>query len=328
MIELRSTHLHVEVDPEYGAEIRAVRAPGGPNALFLGEWESPIPARQSVSYGSDALDFLSSYRGAWQELFPNAGAACEVAGVPLPFHGEVASARWQVLESSPESLRVSTGTRLALTLERRMRLAPDRPALLIEETATNESPLPMPFIWGHHPAFDAPPGTLLDVPATTVNCNTEFTSPLVDVAPGSAGRWPFAPGRHGPDVDLRVVPAEPVERLIYLGLSASWAALRRPDGLGIAMAWDIETFGHCWLWQEYGGPDFPWYGRAGITAIEPQVAWPEDGLAAAAADGRARVLEPGASHRTWITMALFDAAPDRPVTGVGRAGEVTTGSTA
>jgi hypothetical protein len=218
---------------------------------------------------------------------------------------------------------VSTGTRLPLRLERRMRLSPDGPVLLIEETATNESPLPVPFIWGHHPAFDAPPGTLLDVPATTLRCNTEFDTSLVDVVPGGEGRWPFAPAKRGPDVDLSRVPAHPVERLAYLDLSEAWAALRRPDGLGIAMAWDGETFGHCWLWQEYGGPDFPWYGRAAITAIEPHVTWPEDGLAAAAADGRARTLAPGASHRTWISMALFDAASD-PVTGVGRAGEVTT----
>jgi hypothetical protein len=180
-------------------------------------------------------------------------------------------------------------------------------------------------IWGHHPAFAAPPGTLLDIPAATVRCDAGFDTPLVDVAPGGSGGWPRVPGKGGGEVDLSLVPAGPVERLAFLpDILEGWAALRRPDGLGAALAWDRGTFGHCWLWQEYGGHGFPWYGRAAITAIEPHVAWPGDGLAAASADGRALVLEPRGSRETWITLALFDAAQDRPVTGVARSGDVTT----
>ena len=98
MLRLASPGLEVEVDPERGADILAIRRPGGPNTLATYDWQAPLRASRSSTYGDPTTDWLSEYRGAWQELFPNAGAACEVMGVPLPFHGEVSTARWEVAD--------------------------------------------------------------------------------------------------------------------------------------------------------------------------------------------------------------------------------------
>ena len=46
-----------------------------------------------------------------------------------------------------------------------------------------------------------------------------------------------------------------------------------------------------------------------------------DGLAAARERGESRELAPWATHRTWVTMSLFDA-DERPVTAVERDGRV------
>jgi hypothetical protein len=146
----------------------------------------------------------------------------------------------------------------------------------------------------------------------------------VDLAPGAVGGWPSVAGRSAGLVRLDRVPAGPLQRVVFassLG-SAPWAAVRGVHpGLGVALAWDGATFPCAWLWWEIGGRDFPWHGRARIVAIEPNTAFPADDLAAARSRGEAHELAPGAEHRTWLTLALFEA-DGRSVVGVGRDGVV------
>ena len=147
-----------------------------------------------------------------------------------------------------------------------------------------------------------------------------------DLAAGAAGTWPRVPGKAGGTVELDRVGPGPTERLAYLsGFDAlgGWVAIRGvAAGLGVAMAWDVATFPHAWFWWEIGGPGHPWHGRSRIVAIEPHTAVPSDGLAAAVARGDAHRLEPGQTHRTWLTVSLFDA-DDRPVRGVAQDGSLT-----
>jgi galactose mutarotase-like enzyme len=324
MIELRTDRLVVRVDPDRGADILHIGRDADHNVLFHDDWDAPLRASRSVTWGQPTLDWLSEYRGAWQELFPNAGDACEVMGTPLPFHGEVSTARWEVVEQTTDRLVLRTPTRLPLMLERTMRLDPERAALRIEERVTNDSPLRVPFIWGHHPAFLVTESSILDIPATRIEASGAFPDADGDIEPGSTGTWPTLPGRDGQPIDLRspVVPRR-AHRLVWLpDMSDGWAAIRDPRrGSGVALAWDVTTFPHAWLWHEIATPGMPWFGRSAITAIEPQMSWPSTGLAAAIERGQARWLEPGASHETWITCAVFQAT-DRTVGGVTRAGEV------
>ena len=51
----------------------------------LGPGPAPLP---SASGEASQTAWLDHYGGGWQELFPNAGAACTVDGRPHPFHGE------------------------------------------------------------------------------------------------------------------------------------------------------------------------------------------------------------------------------------------------
>ena len=150
MIELRSPHLAVRIDPDRGAEITRLGRTDGENVLASGEdWLGPLPATRSRSYDSDVLDWLSGYRLGWQEMFPNAGDGCTVMGVPLPFHGEASTARWEVRTATRTEVVLRTPTRLPLVLERTMTLSPDRAALYIEERIHNESAQPVPCVWGH-----------------------------------------------------------------------------------------------------------------------------------------------------------------------------------
>jgi hypothetical protein len=330
-IELKNAAMQVVVDPDHGAEVVRLAGADGINVLSASDWLSPLPASASRSYGNEVLDWLSEYRGGWQELFPNAGPACEVMGTPLSFHGEVSRARWSWEWVKPGTFaRMRSPARLPLVLERDMRLDPDRSILTLEERVLNECPFEVPFLWGHHPAFGPPlaeAGARIDLPAGRIVADAGLDAPSVDLQPGAEGIWPFAAGRNGQAVDLSVVPAPPLQRLVYAAdLKAAWFALRNPiRRLGAAMAWDKAVFPHLWFWQEIGGSTgMPWYGRAAITALEPASAWPSQGLAAAHKAGLAHSIRPGEIVSTRLTCVLF-AASQAPVVDVTVDGQVVIG---
>jgi galactose mutarotase-like enzyme len=135
--------------------------------------------------------------------------------------------------------------------------------------------------------------------------------------------WPIATTVGGGEVDLSVIPDEPLHRFAYLdGFTEGWAALRQPDGgVSVAIAWDLAAFPYSWLWIQRDDPGFPFYGRARCLAIESQTAWPYDGLAGARRRNMAHRLYPGQTLSAWYTMSLFQNT-GAAVTGVGRDGDV------
>jgi Domain of unknown function (DUF4432) len=320
---LTGAHLRVRVAPRRGAEIREIASSVSPNMLFFDDWPSPVRASESASYGTSQLDWLSEWRGGWQELFPNAGDACEVMAVPLPFHGEVSQAPWELVSATVGEVVLRAAARLPLTIERRMRLAADRPALLLDEVVTNVGRETVPFLWSHHPAFDARSGLSIDLPAKRLFADARIAEPFADVVPGADGEWPHLPGRDGSPVDVSRVGDDVCTRLLYAPeLSSGWVGLRRDDGWGVAMAWDQKTFRDVWIWVETGTASFPWYGRAKVVAIETATASPEMGLAQAHRRLAAHVIEPGSSHRAWLTVSVFQHRAEERVRAVSRDGVV------
>ena len=75
MITLSSEHLSLTIDESLGGEIRTVEFDGDPILAFY-DWGAPISVARSRTYGDAKMDWLSDYRGGWQLLAPNAGAAC------------------------------------------------------------------------------------------------------------------------------------------------------------------------------------------------------------------------------------------------------------
>jgi hypothetical protein len=327
-VQLLNPHLRVVVATEHGAEIVYLGPADGPNLLFHSDDLSPLPASASRTYGNPTVDWLSEYRGGWQELWPNAGGACDVMGVPMPFHGEASRAQWRWRWSKEGThITLVTPGRLPIILEREMWLDEGRSVLKVEERVRCEADFEVPYIWGHHPAWGAPlaePGARIDLPGGRVVAETTMDGPVVDLAPGSEHTWPIATGRAGQPVDLSVVPHAPVQRLAYVSdLAAGWYAIRNPrSGYGLAVAWDLEVMPCVWLWQEIeGGQGMPWYGRWSLTAVEPNVQWPSCGLADAVQRGMARTIGPGATDTFHMTLALFEAG-EIPVTGVDLDGNI------
>lgn len=304
MITVSNHELAVTLDPALGGEIRQIDVAGEP-LLFFGGWDAPVPVSRSTSYGEPKLDWLSEYQGGWQLLVPNAGAACTVGGVPLPFHGEWSRTRVDVVGASTSALTTRAGTRLPFVVERTVEVLDGPSRVRVTTSIENVSALRQPFVWGEHPAFIASPGDRIDLPA----------GPVVDGADPHAIRlqWPN---------DLDTVPAErPTESVHYLpDRPAGWAALRRAH-LGVALVWEIDDFPHLWLWRELGSTVFPFYGRASIVALEPASSWPGDGLAAAVTAGQAHWLDGGERRTTTMTVVPFRPG-SRSVCGADHDGSI------
>ena len=321
-VVLENDDLRLVVESVGGA-ISWLGRPDGSNLLAQRDWTAPVPASRSESYGDDELDFLSNYQAGWHELFPNAGAACRVLDTPMPFHGDVARSRWEIIRQETSLVTMACPTRLPVVLTRSIRL--DGSALLIEEEARNESALPVPVLWGHHPVFPASPGMRIDLPGGAVTVDADWNPKYADLVAGATGEWPSIVGKHG-RVDISLLPAGPAERLVYLSdLVDTWAAVRDPDAnWGVAYCWDKQTFPYAWHWLQMGGVDFPWFGRVSYVAVEPQSVPHSAGLSEAIQRDEHLTLPPYGTRSTWLTASLLDDTA-RAVTGMTRAGMVSQG---
>lgn len=308
MITVSNHELVVTIDESLGGEIQQIEFQGDPLIAF-DDWRAPVRASRSRTYGDAKLDWLSEYRGGWQLLIPNAGAACDVDGLPLPFHGEWSRTHVDAIDSSPTHVTMEAGTRLPFVVRRSVSVL-DHPARVrITTSITNVSEEAQPFLWVEHPAFLATPGDHIDIPPGAVVDATD--QPQIQAA------WPNSPlGESSLD---RVPTTRPLESVHYLpNRPEGWAALRR-DHVGVALAWDIADFPHLWLWRELGSTGFPFYGRTSIVALEPACSWPGDGLDASIARGQAHCLAGGQSRTTSVTLVPF--RPDgRAVVGADQAG--------
>ena len=94
-IEFQTPHMRVVANPDLGAEITHLGGGDGANLLYMGQWKTPLRASESYSDGSQLLDWLSEYRGGWQDLFPNAAAPATCWVSPsLPRRGVTGAWSW------------------------------------------------------------------------------------------------------------------------------------------------------------------------------------------------------------------------------------------
>lgn len=297
----------MHLDERRGAEITQI-AVGSVELLAYYDWDSPVAASRSTSYGKHRHDWLSEYRGGWQFLVPNAGPECEVDGVNLPFHGEWSRTSVDVIARSESMVRVRAGTRLPITVTREISLQRNPDRVEISTQVHNSSNEATSYIWGEHPAFRTLAGDSIDLP----------TAKVADGSGASLGNWPLD-GSSRLDVVDDTAPQETVH--FITDLEHGWAALRRRD-IGVAMAWDARDFPHIWLWHEHGSRGFPFYGRASLVAIEPACSWPGLGLAEARLRGQAIELAPGATRSTRMSLTPFESSGAR-VTQVTVDGRIT-----
>lgn len=266
--------------------------------------------------------FLHDYwEGGWMECFPNGGNPANYQGVEFGQHGEVHLIPWRhaVIEDDPAKVSVRFWARTYRTpflVEKTLTLEQHSPVLLIQERVTNESDVPVDYMWGHHPVFGRPflePGCTIDVPGCRAQVHNELYSPDNTLDPGQEFEWPLAPNRNGGVTDLSITPAldAHIENLVYLSsLEAGWCAVTNPRlGVGIGLAWPTEVLPYLSLWQEYAAnPTYLWYRRQYSLGAEPWSSIPVSGLVKAMENGTACRLEGRASQDLEIRAIAYRAS--------------------
>jgi hypothetical protein len=307
-ISIEGSDLRVTVLPERGAEISSiVHVPTGTETLYQAVWGRPGPEDPPLD-GSDGVAFLERYAGGWQELFPNAGDPTTVEGRDYPFHGEAATARWTVEESSRGLLAEFTSPNTGLVLTRTMGFGAAPGTLVLDETVTNPTAYVRHFTWGHHLVLGAPfleAGCHLDLPVTWGWIPT-LPGDVHRLEPTDRFVWPNAADREGQPIDLRDVPGPEIDThdgLYMTGLDAGYLAAENPRlNLRFEITFDIDVFRWVTLWMPYGGlHDGPLAGMYGL-GIEP---WRTPlALADAIEAGESLRLAPGGNLHTQLEVHI------------------------
>jgi hypothetical protein len=275
MLNFSDGELRVSVDPGRGADILSlVHRPSGVDVLFSTPWREHADAiragmRTPTTYDPVA-GWLEQYRGGWQLLCPIGGPPRTVAGAPVGFHGEAASAHWQVVADDDAGCDLSTTLfSVPVRIDRSMRLLGGG-TLALEDRLTNLSDVELEVDYISHPAFG---GSLLDGRVTLDTGARRYTADPGTtgsfVEPGSEHKWPYADG-----VDLRELPTPGVRRMAFGWLSefdSHWASVTNHDlGVTARLDWDGTHLPYAWFWQELNWTEgFPWHRRARVIAVEP-----------------------------------------------------------
>jgi hypothetical protein len=297
------------VDPRHGGEIISLIDRESGRDLLAHPPFSPEP---STGCELDFESWVRGYRGGWQFIGPNVGAACTVSGDAHGFHGCASVDTWSVERSSPAEAVLSwTGHGLAI----RRRLAIDGRSMKVEVEA-RAAHQGAPFLFAEHIAFGAAvldPEVTLGLPAAkTYQWGTPDgpTSP-----PAEAPNWPHALLLDGTVERVDRFPHDHVGgRLLTVADIADGRATLHNSARGIhlELGWEGSVLKHMWLWREERTVGGPWRGTSSMLVLEPASIPNDGGLATAIDQGQAGQLAPGESTMYRMSLSvLSDKAPVR-----------------
>lgn len=289
-LTLRDGNLSLTIAPDRGAEARSLLF-AGVELLYQAPWD-PLPL---PPHPIDALPWERAWRGGWQLLWPNAGAACTVDGVEHGFHGAGSVAPFTVVErdAARAVLRCGLGD---LTCERSFVVAGGS----VRTTAriSNDGDAANPLIVVEHLILGsrfAGEGTTIDVAGGHVIAQSWDGIPVLPGEP-----WPSFAGE-----DLSLLPSTTSRFAVVRDVTEGAARVIAADGLTLGVRFDRGAFPHLWLWEErFGATVAPWNGRGECLALEPSSAPSTDGLAGAIERGEAVVLAPGGVFESWFELSV------------------------
>lgn len=260
--------LEVDVRPGCGGEIAQIRFE---DLEILATWPEPGPRPDGAVFEGSQAVWLESYRGGWQELLPNAGAASRVGDVTYSFHGSASSQPWTVLEHGNDRAvlkHVVDKPRLSL----RRTITVSDAEVSVKTIVSNVGRRAEAVLWGHHPAFTLPADTSV-----------------------------FLDGDDASGLELDGLSASHFE-VREAGMGA--AVLRRPDGMRVELSWSSQEFPFMWIWTERDSAAWPFSTGVALIAIEPQTSSEPDGVGSARERGEALEIAAGTSVSRSVRLSV------------------------
>lgn len=260
--------LSVDVRPGRGGEIAQIRFEG---QEILAAWPAPGPKPAGQGFEASQTTWLETYRGGWQELIPNSGAASAAAGVWLSFHGSASHTPWRLLSHvSDRTVLEHWVNELPLSIQRT--IAVSDAEVSVVTTVSNVGTRVATLLWGHHPAFR-----------------------------WTAGAVAFPEGEDCPPLDLDTLGQS---HLKVRNAGKGVAVLRHPDGLRIELSWSPREFPYMWVWSERDPPSWPFPSGVELISFEPQTSSRPDGIHGAQIRGEALECVPGSSISRSVRLRV------------------------
>ena len=279
-ITLKSGDLELVLDPGFGGDILSIKTmPNNQELLLRTPWADRaadvIAGRQTPFSLDPVAHWMEHYRGGWQLITPNAGDPRKIHGAAVGFHGEAAISQWTIVESTPESVRISLDLiSIPVRIERVISL--EKNEISITDQITNLSGVDLEFDYSSHPAFG---GALLDGEVSIETSATKFTldeeSESAHGASGSTHQWPLIKSENGKTLDVSKLPTHESNLWVFGWLSEfdgpQWYRISNKEkNLSFEMRWESEFLDFAWFWLEFNSSQgFPWFGRVRTFAIEP-----------------------------------------------------------
>lgn len=267
---LSSDELRIEIDPGRGADLLSlVELRTGAEVLFSTPWRRRADLIRAGAVAAGSLDseqsWLEQYRGGWQTLCPNAGLPRKYRGAVFGFHGEASVIPWTLVAATVSTARLTTELfTVPLTIDRYLNLTGG--SLQIVDEIFNTCGQELTIDYSHHPALG---GDFLDGECDVTTNAARYTADATNVAQRIDGDLSKSGMARLP------APGVPVKEFGWLsefaGSGDAWAAVsNRTLGFTVRFSWDPGVLPYAWWWQEFTAtPDFPWFARARVFAVEP-----------------------------------------------------------
>ena len=319
---LENELLRVVVLVDKGADIyQLVHKPTDVDFLWRSPWGVRDPTRFTPTTGSGLGLWLDVYEGGWQTVLPAGGFPSEYGAIDMGLHGEVSTVPWDctIVEDTADRVSIRLWVRAARTpffFEKTLALSAGSAVLEIDEALTNEGEETANCVWGEHIALGPPflsEDCVIDLPGGTVlNDEREF-DPSNRLKAGDRAPWPWTEAKDGERIDLSRVPPKSVRAydMSYItDMPEGWYAItNQRTGVGFGVHFPKELFNYLWYWQSFGGGfGYPWYGRTYNLGLEPFTSYDNRGLATAAENATALVLEPGQRVEASLRTVAYTGA--------------------
>lgn len=252
VIDLENSELKLTVRPDLGGRIDQIHdRHTGKDWLWHPAQYDPNQTR-SLPIGAS---FDQNWTGGWDEMFPN-DAAGSFKDRTLMDHGEVWSQGWQILETSPQQVRMGlTCQTVPVTIEKTIRLHETEPQFHIEYQLQNQSQEMIPFLLKQHAAIAIAAEDEIVLPDCCVEPVTLDFSKIIGQAKQT--RFPQAFDANGDAVDLRRIPPREsqLQEFYYCSdLQKGECGIYNPTSRSaLIMQFDQADFPYVWVFQSYGG---------------------------------------------------------------------------
>nr|WP_233194420.1 DUF4432 family protein [Haloferax marisrubri] len=310
-VTLETESLSVDVLPDKGADIVAVRPRDSENILFEAphNWQSLDGPYRPSTY--DGTAWMDHYPGGWQDCLPLAGVGGSAQGATYGLHGETPFMGWDIeFPNQPSAVAALDCfvelVRYPVRVKRRMELQGSE--IRIEWDVENESECSLPVVWLQHIAFGEPllsPESVIELPESLVTVDNEPQGES-ELIPGEQFKWPVS--TDGVDLSAISGPNSRIHDLSYIHtLSDGTYTVKNPSAdLAVTVAFDTDVFDSLWCWRSYGGyTDSPFFGREYVLGLEPATGWPAANIPESQGEdgtGTLLTLGPKETLSTWLTL--------------------------